>query len=158
MWIHPVTKDKYQLDHFVMPCNQLKLTTNAKRKCDGAPSDHAAIFLQQDFQVQDTDQTKELEKKFDYNILRAGNASRFKEEVSNFITHLKKDFPEQPNDTLPKNIMNHFQNIWSTKDIAEHQVKIDPTGSHALKQNYYIISNSETKPSRIISTKEIEPP
>ena len=45
-WMHLAMKQHYQLDHFVMPKNQLRYVKNAKRKCNSIPSDHAAIYLE----------------------------------------------------------------------------------------------------------------
>ena len=41
-WIHLGTKQKYQLDHFLILSKQLNRASNVKRTFDGAPSDHAA--------------------------------------------------------------------------------------------------------------------
>jgi len=74
--------------------------------------------------------------------------------------------------TLRKTFLNnqmilHLTTSWTnSKTLLFDQPKIsqstksktDPTGSHALKWNYCIISNSGTKPLRIILTKGIKPP
>ena len=49
--------------------------------------------------------------KIDYNILRAGGASRFKEEIASFVTHLKREFIKQENEQSPDELLNHFQNF-----------------------------------------------
>ena len=44
-WIHLVPKQPYQLDHILIPTNQLSKVMDIKRKFDRPPRDHAAIML-----------------------------------------------------------------------------------------------------------------
>ena len=48
-WIHPATKVKYQLDHFLIKKKHLQIIMDVKRKGDGIPSDHAALCIKLKF-------------------------------------------------------------------------------------------------------------
>jgi len=132
-WMHPATKQCYQLDHFLMPKNQLRYVKNAKRKCDSIPSDHEAIYLELCLpnSVHRPKQKRGEEKsnmKIDYNILRAGGASKFKEEIASFVTHLEREFIMQENEQSPDELLNQFQNFitQSAKKIAKRETKNRP--------------------------------
>ena len=45
IWIHLVSKDQYQPDHILIPCNQLSKVVKVKRKFNGSPRDHAAVMM-----------------------------------------------------------------------------------------------------------------
>jgi len=44
-WILPGTKQKFQLDHFLILSTQLCFVTNIKQKFNDSPSDHAALMI-----------------------------------------------------------------------------------------------------------------
>ena len=44
-WILHATKKGYQLDHMLVPKQQLHRIMEAKRKMDGIPSNHAAVMI-----------------------------------------------------------------------------------------------------------------
>jgi hypothetical protein len=45
IWRNPATDEKYQLDHFLVPCYHSKLTKDVKKKHYRVPSDHWALAL-----------------------------------------------------------------------------------------------------------------
>ena len=48
-WIHPATKVKYQLDHFLIKKKHLQIIMDIKRKGNGIPSNHAALCIKLKF-------------------------------------------------------------------------------------------------------------
>ena len=98
--------------------------------------------------------------KIDYNILRAGGASRFKEEIASFVTHLEQELIEQENEQSPDELLNCFQDFitQSAKKSLNARSRIDQTGFLVLRQNCYIIVGSKMKPSRNIWKKGTKPP
>ena len=89
MWIHPATKVGYQLDHFLVPCNQLRNVISIKHKFDGAPNDHCTLFLTYHLGNEKTFPTKLKNKvlkkimKIDNDCLRTSGNSTLKKTLLN---------------------------------------------------------------------------
>jgi len=90
--------------------------------------------------------------KIAYNILRAGGASRFKEEITSFVSHLEQEFIKQENEQSPNELLNCFQTLSPNQQNRSPSMRsrINLTGFLVQRQNCYIILGSKMKPSRNI--------
>ena len=87
-WINPATKEKYQLDHFLIPRNQFKLVKNVKKIFHGTTSDHLAIQMSLNLRKGKYKNfgTAKIKSRFriDNTILRGKGKSLFQNKVSEF--------------------------------------------------------------------------
>ena len=135
-WIHPATKEKYQLDHFLIKRNHLQFVTNVKCKSDGIPSDHSALKINLRFlnskwlPHKHRNKIAERKMKIDNAILRASRNKAFKEKIVDFINSIREENEDNatPSDLTPTETLSMFEDfvVKTAKETAESEVKTRP--------------------------------
>ena len=111
-WINPGTKEAFQIDHILIPKNQLIQTSNVKCKFDGPPSDHAALTIHLNLPNGNLLPKKRKKailkatKKINNHILRTSGAATFKNKVSDFIPSLT---PEEITSLPHTELLDRFE-------------------------------------------------
>jgi hypothetical protein len=95
--IHKTTKQRYQPDHFFITRKSWANVTDARKRYDGAPSDHLAVMLKlkrvnkidtrRKSIKEDKNKTTTTTTIIDYNILRKNDAEKFKSEIKRFANN-----------------------------------------------------------------------
>jgi exonuclease III len=117
-WLSPPTaptmkRNAYQLDHILIPKNQLCYTQNVKRRFDGAHSDHAALRI--DFRLLTTPLLKNKQnlKNKKTKPTTINNFTLHNQALTTFQTKVLNFFNNLPMDTAiyatPSDIMNSFE-------------------------------------------------
>jgi len=127
-WLHPATKEEYQLDHFLIPKVHAKYIINVKQKMNGVPSNHAAISIKlklpnfKFIPLNKRTSTKNEAKMINNKLLREVYIGSFKSSINDFIKQLEKEktessLPISPHPTpkdleqLKKFIVNKAQGL-----------------------------------------------
>ena len=125
-WRNPKDKRPHQIDHLLIPRNQLCLTTNVKRKLDSIDSDHAALCIEFLLPNGTILRTKDKEKnevtrpktRINNFILRNSQKGEFQNNVSNFFQNLDpQKIIDASNDDLLLLFEKHIVN--AAKEAAE---------------------------------------
>jgi hypothetical protein len=108
-WRNPRDKCPRQINHSLIPRNQLCYTVNVKRKLDGMDSDHATLCIK--FQVpngtllcnkkSNNNEEACLRTRIDNFILQNNNKKKFQVRISEFFQNLNPQIvASAPNDDL----------------------------------------------------------
>ena len=106
-WLHPATKEGYQLGHFFIPTIHAKYIVNVKWKMNGVPGDHAAISLKiilPNFKfvpLNKRTSTKNEAKMINNKLLRELYVGNFKSSINDFIKQIEKEKTKSSLPILP---------------------------------------------------------
>ena len=128
-WTHPATKEKHQLDHFLVSRLHCRNVIDAQKKYIGAPSDHLALFMKYKYKERKKMSNKKKQFietkvfKVDNNILRQASKD-FKSQIANFI----KELHEEVNGKSSSETLEAFEKfiVKSAEKIAMTEVKRRP--------------------------------
>jgi hypothetical protein len=133
-WRNPRDKRPHQIDHFLIPRNQLCYTTNVKQKLDSIDSDHAALCIK--FQLPDgallsnrRNPKKDVEPcpKYKINnfVLRNSQKRNFQENASNFLQNMPPQLiASSSDDELILLFEKHI--VKAAKEVAEQPITTKP--------------------------------
>jgi hypothetical protein len=143
-WIHPGTRQRYQPDHIFITRKSCANMTVAKKRYDGAPSDHLAIVLKLK-RINNIDTRKKSGKStknrkpttktiIDYSILRKDDAEKFKQEIREFANNNKHEDSDAVNtyaniyEEPPAELLERFEQytVETAKKIAEIEKRERP--------------------------------
>ena len=128
-WTHPATKEKHQLDHFLVSRLHCRNVIDARKKYIGAPSDHLALFMKYKYKERKKMSNKKKQFietkvfKVDNNILRQAGKD-FKSQIANFI----KELHEEVDGKSSSETLKAFEKfvVKSAEKIAMTEVKRRP--------------------------------
>ncbi len=131
-WRNPRDKCPHQIDHFLIPKNQLCHTVNVKRKLDSVDSDHAALSIEFNLSneillYKKAEKNKDPRPKTKINnfILRNSQKSKFQEKASEFFLDLTPIAAiESTNDELLQMFEKHITE--AAKEVAEQPITSRP--------------------------------
>jgi hypothetical protein len=131
-WRNPRDKRPHQIDHFLIPRNQLCHTVDVKRKLDSIDSDHAALCIEfrlssETLLLKKTENSEEIRPKNRINnfLLRNSQKGEFQRKVSEFFLNLDlKTAAESTEDELLHIFESHITE--AAKEAAEQPISSKP--------------------------------